>query len=75
MYHYNPKLHLDEANEIAQERALTLIEQAIKELDGDYEATPVQVQAWLIQRGVDLPIEQIGGNMQIVRNTLDGEWE
>lgn len=60
---------------ISQERILTLIEQAIKELDGEYEATPVQVQAWLIQHHVDLPIEQVSGNMMIVRETTDGEWE
>lgn len=62
-------------SDITQEQALTLIEQAIKELDGEYEATPVQVQVWLIQRHVDLPIEQISGNMMIVRETVDGEWE
>jgi hypothetical protein len=27
------------------------------------------------QHHVDLPIEQISGNMMIVRETLDGEWE
>jgi hypothetical protein len=62
-------------SDLTQEQALTLIAQAIKELDGEYEATPVQVQAWLIQRHVDLPIEQVSGNMMIVRETVDGEWE
>ncbi|SRR6266487_645301 len=64
------------SEQIDQARALTLIEQAIRELDGEYEATPVQVQAWLKERhNVDLPIEQVSGNMKIVRETIDGEEE
>ena len=58
-----------------QEQALTLIEQAMKALDGDGEATPIQVQAWLLTHQVDLPIDQVSGNMKIVRDTIDGEWE
>ena len=58
--------------EITQERTLTLIEQAMKEVDA---VTPVQVQVWLVQHGVDLPIEQVAGNMKIVSETIDGEGE
>lgn len=62
--------------QITQEQALTLIEQAIHELDGDYEATPAQVQAWLKDHhSVEMSIEQVSGNIKIVRETLDGEWE
>ncbi len=66
---------LSDLTGLTQEHALSLIAQAIKELDGEYEATPVEVQAWLIQRHVRLPIEQVSGNMMIVCETIDGEWE
>ena len=60
---------------LTQEQELTLIEQAIKELTGQCEVTAVQVQAWLLQHDVDLSIEQINGDMKIMLETIDGEWE
>lgn len=55
--------------DMSQERALTLIEQAIEVLErtSAYMPTPVQVQQYLKERhNVDLPLEQVSGNMQIV---------
>ncbi len=63
----------DKLEEITQERILSLIEQALKDLGDD--ATPIQVQVRLIQYGVDLPIEQVSGCMKIVRERIDGERE
>ena len=52
-----------------QERELTLVEQAIEALErtSPYMPTPVQVQQYLKERhDVDMPLEQVAGNMQIV---------
>ena len=53
-----------------QANHLELIEQALRELDGEYQAGVREVQEWLRQHGVDLPLEIVKGNMQIVRQWL-----
>lgn len=56
--------------EIDQRQVLTLIEQARKELDDEYETTVRVVQVWLRQRGVDLDLERVQMCMDIVRSRL-----
>jgi hypothetical protein len=56
-----------------QSQVLTLIEQAMQELG---KPRPRAVQAWLKDKhDLDLPIEQVHGNMQIVRETAIDEYE